>query len=276
MGLIHPPHRLMRRAAAAGRWPMPMASVSRPVIVIRSLWARMVQVARRTGAQARLTARPVAQTVGRVGKTVALVGRWRTAPAGAAVWAGRQIMDTRKATLTLATRALAAEAQVDIAALVVTVGTINQRPLRRREQAERLALVERVVAVAEGLERITPLNSITYMEVITAVAAAGRGLKERARQESAVQAVLTMGGMLAAVLAGHRVQRHPVPPTQLVEPMEAAREVGFLAMLGFHMVTLTALEYISGIQQFKATGALFVSCGAQVDPILLTQRTYNI
>jgi len=107
-------------------------------------------VAQLTGAQARSTAHPAAQTVGRVEETVALVEQWQTALATPAVLAGRQIMDTPQRGHLLCTLAAAVAAQVDIAVLVVLEETINQRELLRREQTERLALVERLVAVAEG------------------------------------------------------------------------------------------------------------------------------
>jgi len=115
-----------------------------------------------TGAQARSTAHPVAQTVGRVEKTVALVGRWQTAMAEAAVLAGRQIMDGQLvttppvyATLAVAVVALAATA-VQLVAMAAPATAQVQQPLALVAQVAVLAPVV-VVVVVMG-ESVLPLN----------------------------------------------------------------------------------------------------------------------
>jgi hypothetical protein len=92
----------------------------------------------------------------------------------------RQIMDTPQRFHLLCTLAAAVAAQVDIAATGVLAETINQRELRRREQAERLALAERLVAVAEGREFTAQPYMKTFMDQSAAGLVAVRALKEPA------------------------------------------------------------------------------------------------
>jgi hypothetical protein len=60
----------------------------------------------------------------------------------------------------------------------------------------------------------------------------------------------------------------------LVEPMAAGPHRGFTGGNGTHRVIQVA-HFCNWIMTEVAATAQFVSCGELVDPILLTQRTYN-
>ena len=163
------------------------------------------------------------------------------------------------------------EALAGIARLAALAGITTAQTQLLLEALERVALVEVLVVVAVVLEMTTPLYMKKYMEepqVGMAEASALKGLVRAAR-----------AGLVACTI------HLPVVWGQAdrLEQLGHSLPQGFMAVVQVAgTLDTTGKTWVIPVDQFKFVGmsqpaalAQFVSCGARVDPILQTQRTYN-
>jgi hypothetical protein len=183
-----------------------------------------------------------------------------------------QIMDIAPVIALLATVVLVAVGLAGIARLVALAETIIvllQPPL---EALERVALVEVLVVVVVVLGNTTTLyttNCIQEPQADMAEASALRGLV-RAARAGQVACTIPLTVEMAQADRLEQLRQH-----SLLQGLMAVVQVAeTMDILGSLRVIPVGQLIPVGTSQ-PAALAQFVSCGAVVDPILLTQRTYN-